>query len=177
MARTAQFSRMNYNVARGMKELVSRHDLKKAQWQMLLQLFDSRCAFCGRVDTGNTRTGLVADHLVAAANGGGLCLGNAVPACHDCNDHRGKRDWREYLEEQFPDDATPRIEKIEEYLRQYPYVPTPNADSVLSLDESREYASILEDWAILWSRARVLKKQIHARLRAMEKAARRKAAG
>src|SRR5437879_1662472 len=113
MPGTRLFSRANYQVLRGFSELLTEHSLTRAEWRTVTDHFEQRCAFCGIEDTRNPRTGLVPDHLVAAKNFGAFCIGNVVPACHDCNDRRGKMDWREYLQRYHPMEALPRISTIE----------------------------------------------------------------
>ena len=116
MAGTKHFSRMNYHVKRGMRELLSHRTLSSSDWTEVRELFANECAFCGCEDTGNPRTGIVPDHLIPAVEHGESCLGNIVPSCQDCNDHRGKKEWRSYLLSEFTDDANDRIQKIEQYL-------------------------------------------------------------
>src|SRR5437899_3105323 len=121
MPGTKLFSRTNYQVQRGFGELLTDQTLTDAEWESVKAFFNQRCAFCDIQDSGNPRTGLIPDHLVAAKFFGAFCMGNVAPACHDCNDQRGKMDWRDYLERYHPSEARDRIGKIEAYLRSYPY--------------------------------------------------------
>lgn len=163
MAGTKHFSRMNYHVLRGMRELLSHRSLSNQEWELIKQYFDCTCAFCGCDDTGNPRTGIVPDHLVPAVEHGEFCLGNIVPSCQDCNDHRGKKEWRTYLESEFTDDAPSRIAKIEEYLVQYPYRVTDDPHEYLTDEESAEYSAILAEWNEVWGNARSLRDRINRR--------------
>lgn len=163
MAGTKHFSRMNYHVLRGMRELLSHRSLSDQEWELIKQYFDRTCAFCGCEDTRNPRTGIVPDHLVPAVEHGEFCLGNIVPSCQDCNDHRGKKDWRRYLESEFTDEAPSRIAKIEEYLVQYPYRVTDDPHEYLTDEESAEYSAILAAWNEVWASARSLRDRINRR--------------
>ena len=163
MPGTKLFSRSNYQVLRGFSELLGDATLCKAEWRIVRAFFGDRCAFCDIPDTGNSRTGIIPDHLVAAKELGVLCLGNAVPACHDCNDRRGKRDWREYLRRYHPQDAKDREAKIDEYLQAYPYSPPIDPHESLTADEKQEYLNLLSEWDTLWKRAQALRDKIKAR--------------
>lgn len=163
MAGTKHFPRMNYHVLRGMRELLSHRSLSDQEWELIKQYFERTCAFCGCEDTGNPRTGIVPDHLIPAVEHGEFCLGNIVPSCQDCNDHRGKKDWRRYLESEFSDDAPSRIAKIEDYLVQYPYRVTDDPHEYLSDEESAEYSAILSAWNEVWASARSLRDRINRR--------------
>jgi predicted restriction endonuclease len=154
---------MNYNVLRGLRELLSDSYLTTAEWKKVLAHFDSRCAFCGIEHSGNNRTGLVPDHLIAAVRFGSLTLGNTVPSCQDCNDHRGHADWATYLKEQYPKQATKRIKRIREYLALHPYAPLKDAAQILTPQELTEYKSLLATWETLWRRACALRDVIKVR--------------
>jgi hypothetical protein len=146
-----------------MRELLSHRSLSDDDWAMIKQYFDNTCAFCGCEDTGNPRTGIVPDHLIPAVAHGEYCLGNIVPSCQDCNDHRGKKDWRIYLQSEFTDDAASRIGKIEEYLAQYPYQVTDDPHEYLTEQESSDYSAILSEWNEVWEKARSLRDRINQR--------------
>jgi acetone carboxylase gamma subunit len=49
MAGTKHFSRMNYNVLRGMRELLSHRSLSDLEWVEIRAFFGNTCAFCGCV--------------------------------------------------------------------------------------------------------------------------------
>ena len=125
LTKTSYFARMNYQVQRGLRELLSRSSISKQQWDTILDFFDHHCAFCGKAHTGNKRTGIVPDHLIPASKYGELCLGNVAPACHDCNDQRGDRPWHAFLS-RFP--APQRKKQIalirrRDTVQTYPYEP------------------------------------------------------
>jgi len=158
MPRIKQFPRLNYYFTRGIQELLAEGALTQGEWSTILAHFEHRCAFCGVADTGIPRTGLVADHLIPAIEHGELVVGNTVPACHDCNDLRGKIDWRIFLQDAFPHDAAPRIKHIEAYLGAFPYQRPSDPASRLTLAERTEYQRILQDWELLLTRARKLRR-------------------
>ena len=163
MAGTKHFSRMNYNVLRGMRELLSHRSLTSDEWVIVKEFFKNTCAFCGCDDTGNPRTGIVPDHLIPAVEHGEFCLGNIVPSCQDCNDHRGKKAWLAYLNTEFPGDAEFRINKIEGYLEKYPYKVSDDPHEYLTDEESEEYSNILKNWNEVWESARSLRDRINKR--------------
>jgi len=165
MPRIKQFPRLNYNFTRGIQELLTEGGLSTSEWNRVLTFFQKKCAYCGISDTGNPRTGLVADHLLPAIEHGELVLGNTVPACHDCNDLRGKNNWRIFLQDAFPDEAPQRIQQIQEYLDSFPYQPVSDPISRLTADEQEEYRGIQDDWARLLTRARQLRDRIKKRKR------------
>ena len=101
--------------------------------------------------------------MIAAVEHGEFCLGNVVPSCQDCNDHRGKKEWRTYLLSEFADEAEKRIGRIEEYLAKYPYHITDDPHEYLTDTETVQYLSWLEEWESLWERARSLRDAIDTR--------------
>lgn len=163
MVGTKHFSRMNYHVQRGMRELLSDRSLSGNEWGMIRKFFENSCAFCGCQDTGNPRTGIVPDHLIPAVEHGENCIGNIVPSCQDCNDHRGKQDWRAYLKANFDEDSLSRIAKIEEYLSKYPYQVTDEPLEYLTEQEAKSYSAILSEWNKVWEDARSLRDHIKRR--------------
>ena len=165
MPRVKQFPRLNYHFTRGIQELLAEGGLSQAEWTQILEHFDRRCAYCGIDDTGNPRTGLVADHLIPAIEHGELTIGNTIPACHDCNDLRGKTNWRIFLQDLFPEEAASRSQRIQQHLDAFPYEPLTDPTSRLTPDERAEYQGILADWALLLSRARQLRDAIKQRKR------------
>ncbi|MEF3313791.1 HNH endonuclease [Paenibacillus sp. GYB004] len=154
------FSRMNYQVVRGMRELITTHELSPTDWSSIKEIFEHHCAYCGIADTGDTRNGLVPDHLIPASLNGDYLIGNVVPACHDCNDRRGKKPWESWLRQNYPADAETRVITIVRYLQQYPYTPPERPEERLTEEERQEYESILSEWGHLWQRARALRDQI-----------------
>jgi len=163
MPRIKQFPRLNYHFTRGIQELLTEGRLSTFEWNQVLTFFEKKCAYCGIVDTGNPRTGLVADHLLPASEHGELVLGNTVPACHDCNDLRGKTNWHMFLQDAFPDEATQRIQRIQAYLDAFPYQPPADPISRLTAGEQAEYGAIQEAWSLLLTRARQLRDTIKER--------------
>jgi hypothetical protein len=154
---------MNYNVQRGLRELLNERYITTEEWKKVLAYFDNRCAFCSTKHTANNRTGLVPDHLIAAAQFGTLTLGNTVPACQDCNDHRGDAPWESYLEKRFPKEAPRRISRIKEYLVLHPYTPVSDPALILTPQELSEYRGLWGAWDALWKRACALRDAIKSR--------------
>ena len=154
---------MNYNVQRGLRELLNDRYISTTEWKEVLAHFDNRCAFCGVKHTGNNRTGLVPDHLIAAAQFGTLSLGNTIPACQDCNDHRGDAPWEIYLRERFPKEAKERIGRIKEHLLLHPYTPVNDPALILDPKELNEYRSLWKAWDEVWRRACALRDAIKLR--------------
>ena len=154
---------MNYNVQRGLRELLNDRYITTAEWKKVLDYFDNRCAFCSIKHTGNNRTGLVPDHLIAAAQFGSLTPGNTVPACQDCNDQRGDAPWESYLRERFPKEAQRRIGRIKEYLTLHPYTPVSDPALILTPQELSEYRSLWDAWGTVWKRACALRDTIKSR--------------
>lgn len=155
MPGTKHFTRMQYNVARGLREIVApRQSMPTAQWQHLKDEFDGLCVFCGSSATKENR-GIVPDHLIPVTRFGELVIGNTVPACQTCNDSRGDGDWRPFVRAKYPGDSETQIERIEAYLKCHPYHP-PSPETALSPEEQKSYAQLLKDWESLLARARTL---------------------
>ena len=163
LTKTSMFSRMNYQVERGMNELLSQRSLSKDQWETILNFFNNRRAFCGAEHTGNKRTGIIPDHLVPASQFGEMCIGNIVPACHTCNDTRGDKSWAEYLEKYPSNQRKLFSDQIRKYLKRYPYTPTKVPSDVLSEQEYIEFKRIKDAWAHLWKDALALRGRIGRR--------------
>lgn len=71
--------------------------------------FDHACAYCGKPD--HRADELELEHVIPISQGGDHHLSNIVPACHRCNQSKGRRsaiDW--YQQQPFYSDA--RWEKI-----------------------------------------------------------------
>jgi hypothetical protein len=166
---TRMFSRMNYQVVRGMMELITTQELSRTDWSCIKEFFEHRCAYCGISDTGDTRNGLVPDHLIPASQNGDYLIGNVVPACHDCNDRRGKKPWESWLRQNYPEDAEIKVKTIVRYLQQYPYTHQERPEERLTEEERQEYESIMSEWGRLWQRARALRDQIARRPTVLEK--------
>jgi len=58
----------------------------QAEWEARLELYDYRCAYCGRRGGRLTR-----DHVLPLARGGTDYIANIVPACRACNGLKGDR--------------------------------------------------------------------------------------
>lgn len=155
MPGTKHFPRLQYNVSRGLREIVApRQTMQPKEWERIKAEFGNVCVYCESASSQENR-GIVPDHLVPVTQFGELVAGNTVPACQTCNDSRGDRDWREFLRDRFPNDANSRIERIEAHLRLHPY----NAaapETALSGQEQIDYAVLLADWESLLKRARAL---------------------
>lgn len=155
MPGTKHFGRMQYNVARGLREIVApRQALPAAQWKLVLMEFGGLCIFCGSPGTAANR-GIVPDHLIPVTRFGELILGNTVPACQTCNDARGERDWRPFLRSRFPGDAKAQIATVESHLKKYNYHP-PTLETALSPKEQLTYQALHEEWQSLLKKAREL---------------------
>jgi 5-methylcytosine-specific restriction endonuclease McrA len=59
--------------------------------QYILEKFGHRCVYCKR-----TNLPLELDHLLPRSRGGPTCAWNLAPACHSCNQKKGKRTAAEY---------------------------------------------------------------------------------
>jgi hypothetical protein len=164
MPGTKHFPRMDFAVKRGLRELVNEKTLSKDDWKIVLSFFKNRCAFCGVGHSGDNRTGLIPDHLIPAVEYGELCLGNTVPACHHCNDERGKKNWQKYILNNKPRDYKNRIILIKKYLKAYPYtVQLPSM--TLTKSEYSIYRSIFRKWNSLLQEALKLRERIQVRRR------------
>lgn len=155
MPGTKHFGRMQYNVARGLREIVApRQTLSKPQWERVLHEFGGLCIFCGSPGTAENR-GIVPDHLIPVTQFGELVPGNSVPACQSCNDSRGEKDWRPFLRGRFPGDAEAQIATVEAHLAKHNYHPA-SLESALALHEQVEYRALLEEWQSFLEKARRL---------------------
>lgn len=162
MPGTRHFSRMQYNVGRGLREIVApRQTMRKEQWEQIKLEFGGLCVFCGQSGTQENR-GIVPDHLIPVTRFGELVTGNTVPACQTCNDSRGEKDWRPFLRERFPGDPEASIARIEQYLARHPYHPACPEDA-LSEKELREYQALLAEWDTMLQKARRLQKSVEER--------------
>jgi 5-methylcytosine-specific restriction endonuclease McrA len=66
-------------------------DLTDAEWQEILEAFDSRCAYCDSPDR------LELEHVVPLSRGGRHTKSNVVPACRPCNRSKGNKTLAEFL--------------------------------------------------------------------------------
>ena len=155
MAGTKHFTRMNYHVSRGLREIVApRQTLVNSEWLRLKERFHSCCAYCGEEASRRNR-GIVADHIVPVTDYGELVLGNIIPACQTCNDSRGNGCWREYLLNKFPTEANQRISEIESHLSENPYNP-PSPENILTVEQLKQYNELQEEWVSLHKKAKKL---------------------
>lgn len=155
MPGTKHFGRMQYNVSRGLREIVApRQTMPKAQWQRVLEEFGGLCIFCGSPGTAENR-GIVPDHLIPVTRFGELVMGNTVPACQKCNDSRGEKDWRPFLRTTYPGDAEAQIKTVEAHLERHQYHPA-TLEEALSPSEQASYIKLIEKWESLLKSARKL---------------------
>ena len=155
MPGTKHFTRMQYNVSRGMREIIApRQTMSKADWSRVLEEFSGICIFCGSEGTAANR-GIVPDHLIPVTQFGELVLGNTVPACQTCNDSRGEKAWRPFLRTRFKGDAEQQIARIEGHLAKHHYHP-PSLEKALSADERETYVALVQEWETMLSKARAL---------------------
>lgn len=162
MKGTQYFSRLNYNVQRGLREIVApAHRISDQDWARVLCEFDSTCAYCGAISSAENR-GIVPDHLVAVTDFGELVSGNIVPACQTCNDSRGNKPWRTFLTDRFPADAMSRIHRIEQYIAVHNYSPR-SPESSLTPQELAQYDALVAEWSDFLARARRLQSSVAER--------------
>src|SRR6266542_3634045 len=79
---THKEERSQYNQKRrALKNKAPLNDLTAAQWRIIQETFDHRCAYCHRRARGH----LTQDHLTPMSLGGSHTVHNVVPACISCN--------------------------------------------------------------------------------------------
>jgi HNH endonuclease len=107
--------------------------------------FNNKCAYCGE------QNNLHFDHAVPInkTSLGQHRVGNLIPSCSDCNQRKGKKDFREYLRERL--DGDQKIAKILAYMEAQNYVPLDDEKEVKEvkevLDEARkELADVAEKY-------------------------------
>ena len=155
MSGTKHFTRMQYNVSRGLREIIApRQTMSKADWKRVLEEFNAICVFCGSEETAENR-GIVPDHLIPVTQFGELVLGNTVPACQTCNDSRGERAWRPFLRTRFLSDSEAQINKVESHLAKHHYHP-PTLESALSAEERETYLALVQEWETMLTKAKAL---------------------
>lgn len=155
MAGTKHFTRMNYHVSRGLREIIAPiQTIPDKEWSNLKERFNSCCAYCGELASAENR-GIVADHIIPVTDYGELVLGNIIPVCQSCNDSRGNKSWREFISNNFPDKSKERIRIIEAYLSENPYkAPTP--ETVLSVEQLAIYNELFTEWNSINVKANIL---------------------
>ena len=107
-------------------------------WEATKDYFSHRCAYCG-IDADK----LVIEHAIPInkVSLGEHRLGNLVPSCSTCNDAKGGRDFRAFLEGN--DEA---IARIEEYMDCRNYVPLEENEQVtMVLDLAHKEVAALAD--------------------------------
>ncbi|HET8645776.1 MAG TPA: HNH endonuclease [Vicinamibacteria bacterium] len=62
-------------------------DLTPEQWSVIVATYGGLCAHCEQAPWAEQ------DHVVPIAKGGAHSAGNLVPACHACNQRKGRRTW------------------------------------------------------------------------------------
>ena len=162
MPGTKHFTRMQYNVSRGLREIIApRQTMSKADWSRVLEEFNAICIFCGSEGTAENR-GIVPDHLIPVTQFGELVLGNTVPACQTCNDSRGERAWRPFLRMRFPGDAEAQIVRVENHLAKHHYHP-PTLENALSAEERESYLALVQEWESMLAKAKALQSSAEKR--------------
>ncbi|HSI44492.1 MAG TPA: HNH endonuclease signature motif containing protein [Methylotenera sp.] len=162
MKGTQHFSRMNYNVRRGLREIVAEdHRIPQDDWLVVLSEFDNACAYCYAEASAENR-GIVPDHLVAVTDFGELVAGNVVPACQTCNDSRGNKPWRTFLANRFPLEAEMRTHRIEQFIATHNYLPS-SPELALFPDELEQYQALIADWESLLKKAQQLRSKVSKR--------------
>jgi 5-methylcytosine-specific restriction endonuclease McrA len=61
------------------------------QWQLLLKLYDHKCAYCGKPGK------LTIDHIIPISRGGLNVIENIVPACQTCNFSKSASELRTWI--------------------------------------------------------------------------------
>lgn len=77
-------ARLSAAKRRAEKRRAPRNDLTRAQWLMIQQRQDHRCAYCGKRCKGK----LTQDHITPLAFGGSHTLHNVIGACKSCNSRK-----------------------------------------------------------------------------------------
>lgn len=65
-------------------EITQQDRMTPAAWEFLKKQYHGCCAYCGKKTQRLTQ-----DHVVPLSRGGQHTFRNIVPACHDCNSHKG----------------------------------------------------------------------------------------
>ena len=74
-----------YNRQRRARKLEVLSDLTPEQWERIQEVYDHRCAYCGK------KQKLTMDHVIPLSKGGSHSASNIVPACRSCNSRKGPR--------------------------------------------------------------------------------------
>jgi hypothetical protein len=157
MTGTKHFTRMDYHVSRGLREIVApRQTMPKKEWEEIKFSFDNKCSYCGEGPTIENR-GIVADHVVPATHFGEFVKGNVIPACQTCNDSRGNKCWKEYINTKQLHGFQARIGIIEQHLKDNPYT-APTPETALTPEELGEYNNLHKLWKDIHTQAKKLYK-------------------
>jgi hypothetical protein len=88
----------NYGGNQHHSPLPSRTKIDPGLRSAVIQKYPNRCAYCGkRIFKSN----ITVDHVLPRVRGGTETLENLLPACRDCNQHKGDQtlsEWRNDLE-------------------------------------------------------------------------------
>lgn len=154
----SSFSRMSTQVKRGLSDLRCIDKLSKKRWLEIVEHYNHQCVYCSQ------KTKLVKDHLVPLLGGEKENFGIIVPACQPCNDNKGKKDWKLFIQSktnltQIEKDNS--IDKIQKYISSF------NSSKLdkLTVDEENELNSLFEDWEEIRKKATNLKRKIDSRIK------------
>lgn len=76
-------------------------------WNKTLDFFGNRCAYCNK-----TAPVIELDHFVPVHEGGGSILGNIIPACHTCNQIKGKLMPDKFLQKEKYDELLGKLKEL-----------------------------------------------------------------
>lgn len=133
-------------VDRAIKEGLARRQFGKAEAEEVLDFFGNnppQCVYCGSIDVKRW------DHLLPISEGGETVVGNMVPACSKCDDSKGKRYYKEWIDSNAQcspksrkvKDINGRINLIETYMKRFNYVPR-DIDERLTQSEKKRLRGI-----------------------------------
>lgn len=109
----------------------------EGDWNSTKEYFAGRCAYCG------TETELCLEHAIPINKEklGEHRLGNLVPSCTQCNNNKGGKDFRKFLEAN-----AGAISKIEAYMDSRNYVPLEDNEQIkLILNMAHKEVAALAD--------------------------------
>ena len=117
-----------YTIDRAIKEGLARRKFGQNEAQQVLDFFGidpPECVYCGSKDMKRW------DHLVAISTGGETIIGNIVPACSQCDDSKGKSDYKEWMNSnaqyspktQGTKNIKQKIKRIDAYMKHFNYSP------------------------------------------------------
>lgn len=138
------------NLERAIKECCARRKFGKKEAEDVYEFFqkdgEMRCVYCGSNEVSRW------DHLVSINDGGETVVGNMVPACQKCDDSKRNMNYEEWMKSAVPGspksrnvfDIDKRIEKIQQYMDEYHYVPK-NFIEKLSNEGQEEFKKLKRD--------------------------------